>query len=338
MASSDCEDMDCSPDNSFFDSYYPDYPAQTDTNTNTNTNTVPPLTCDCGHESLDKASLNTHKMTCSERVAKAAVKDILREKDDMKEQNLQAAGQGSGSTDYFARLSLPPNPPLSNDPAWLRVATPMAGTRRTYEPPQNFMADTIHQPTPTFAPQQSSYAGFLDPGFTTQQTYPQRQLGYNPANNPYLNPQTQNQRYQSHGPGMESNPLSREYPLSLPQVSNMQSSNPDAQNPSPPTRSGNSSVLSITGEKLKRVGKSVSNFLTGKSRGRPKKRSHSPSMQPDEAKTKQRKINNAKQQKCRQRKADNQEALEAEVQRSRAILRTLGGSGQGEPVAGTNWH
>jgi hypothetical protein len=336
MAFSDFEDIDFSPSSSFFDDIYPDYPTQTDTNTNTNT--MPPLNCDCGHEFLDKASLNTHKMTCSERVAKAAVKDILREEDDMKEQNRPAAEEGSVSMDFFARSRLSPNTFLSINPRSPQAANPLPERRRMYGPPQNFMVDNMCQPTPTFAPQQPSYADSLDPDIAIQQTYPQRQLGYDPANNPYLNPHAQNSRYQSHGPGMESNPLSSGYPLSLPQVSNMQSSNPDAQNPSPPTRSGNSSVLSIAGQKLKRVGTSVSNFLTGKSRGRPKKRSHSPSMQPDEAKTKQRKINNAKQQKCRQRKADNQEALEAEVQRSRAILRTLGGSGQGEPVAGTNWH
>jgi hypothetical protein len=58
----------------------------------------------------------------------------------------------------------------------------------------------------------------------------------------------------------------------------------------------------------------------------------------DEPATKKRKkMNSDKQAKCRQKKADNQEALESEVQRLRAIMRNLGGCGEGEPITGTNW-
>ena len=328
MTSSDFEDI--SPSNSIFDSFYPDYPAQADTETKT----MPPLTCNCGHKFLEKESFNRHKMACSERDAKAAVKDILRESDNKNEQSRLAAGQGSGPVDYFARSGLPPNNSRSNDPRSPRVAQPLPDLRRD-KLPQNFKADTIQQPAPTSIPQQPSYSDFLGTNFSRQQADPQPQLGYIPAYDPHLNLHGQHSGYQSYGPGVESPPLNSGYPLPLPYISNPQPNIPDAQYPSPPSRSA--SVLSITSDTLKRVGTRVGDFLSGRGRGRPKKRTLSPPDSPEEAKTKQRKVNNAKQQKCRQRKADNQEALEAEVQRLRAILRTLGGCGEGEPIEGRNW-
>jgi hypothetical protein len=349
-------------DEDILEDFFPDY--------NPQSNDMPTHTCECGFTSVHQENFQKHKSACSGQVAKNNVDGMLPQENAVKEQRMLDAIQAPAFTEYFPQPSMLQNVSQQHDPHSPRATISPPDFGRMHELPHDFMTEARQYPAPTLTPQRPIYyTDLLNGPSTPQQTYPQPRPGYVPANDPYLDLFARSSEFASQRLNTYQTQTQRIFPFPSLHTAPTQSSYPSiqpeqAQISSPPTRGATSSVLSLTSNKLKRAGTRMSTFLrdnistrgVGRGRGRgrgktpikgesnntrpktpisPKISDHEISDEP--ATKKRKKMNSDKQAKCRQKKADNQEALESEVQRLRAIMRNLGGCGEGEPITGTNW-
>lgn len=291
--------------------------------------TMPTRTCGCGYSTERKDNLDGHKLSCSQRVATSAVNNMLRQEDSVQEQPSFTNSYESPILDLEPRFHMPPNTPHSPKLPSPRATRPPPDYRTLQElPDQAFQVRANLQPASTSTPQHYNDSDLFRDYFTPRHPQSQPHLGATAESDPYLNLHAQNRGSASQRHGIDSSPVTNPFPLAHPTMPQPQ------PRPSPPSRSA--SALNFTTTALQRVGSFFKG--RGKSKNKGPKRDNSPSNIPANAVSKRRKVDAEKQRKCRQRKADNQEALEAEVQRLRAILENLGGCGEGVEIEERNWH